>query len=113
MAGLASLIEEAIRYPGFAFVNVQSPCVTYGSPEAQLKQQKATMQDLKALGHDPADKLRAYALAEEYGSKLYVGVFYRRPIHEPTMEGLAAERHAALREQALPKNQILKLFAPA
>src|SRR5512140_60427 len=30
MAGMAQVIEEAIRYPGFAFVNVQSPCVTYG-----------------------------------------------------------------------------------
>ena len=31
MAGLAAVIEEAIRFPGFAFVNVQSPCVTYGA----------------------------------------------------------------------------------
>ena len=30
MAGLAAMIEEAIRFPGFAFVNVQSPCVTFG-----------------------------------------------------------------------------------
>jgi 2-oxoglutarate ferredoxin oxidoreductase subunit beta len=113
MAGLAALIEEAIRYPGFAFVNVQSPCVTYGSPEAQLKQQKAQMQDLKALGHDSSDRLRAYALAEEYGTKLYVGVFYRREPPEATMEALAAERHAALRARALPKSEILKVFAPA
>lgn len=113
MSGLASLLEDAIRYPGFAFVNVQSPCVTYGSPEAQLKQQKAQMQDLKALGHDPSDKLRAYALAEEYGSKLYVGVLYRRETPEPTMEALAAQRHAALRSKALPKSDILELFAPA
>jgi hypothetical protein len=28
------------------------------------------------------------------------------------MEGLAAERHAALRAKALPKSDILKLFAP-
>ena len=30
MAGLARIIEEGIRFPGFAFINVQSPCVTYG-----------------------------------------------------------------------------------
>ena len=30
MAQLAAMIEEGIRYPGFAFINVQSPCVTYG-----------------------------------------------------------------------------------
>src|SRR4030095_5631771 len=29
MNGLSALIEQAIRYPGFAFVNVQSPCVTF------------------------------------------------------------------------------------
>src|SRR5512135_1732438 len=26
MGGLAAIIEEAIRFPGFAFVNVQAPC---------------------------------------------------------------------------------------
>ncbi|HSL24595.1 MAG TPA: 2-oxoacid:ferredoxin oxidoreductase subunit beta [Vicinamibacterales bacterium] len=113
MAGLATLIEQAIRYPGFAFVNVQSPCVTYGQVEAQLKQQKAAMQDLKALGHDPSDKLKAYALAEDYGSKLYTGVFYRREVPEPTMEGLARQRHEELAPKALKRNEILKLFAPA
>src|SRR5512134_1254258 len=55
MPGLATLIEQAIRYPGFAFVNVQSPCITYGQVDAQLKQQKAAMQDLAALGHDSTD----------------------------------------------------------
>jgi 2-oxoglutarate ferredoxin oxidoreductase subunit beta len=33
MTGLAAMIEEAIRYPGFAFVNVQIPCVTFGDRE--------------------------------------------------------------------------------
>lgn len=113
MAGLAKLIEDGIRYPGFAFINVQSPCVTYGQVDAQLKQQKATMQDLTGLGHDPHDKLQAYARAEEYGTKLYTGVFFKKAVPEPTMEGLAAERHAALKEKALPKSEILKLFAPA
>jgi 2-oxoglutarate ferredoxin oxidoreductase subunit beta len=113
MAGLATLIENGIRYPGFAFINVQSPCITYGSADAQLKQQKAAMQDLKTLGHDSSDRLRAYALAEEYGEKLYTGVFYRNPVSDPTMESLAAERHEALKSKALPKGEILKLFAPA
>jgi len=30
MSSLAKVIEEGIRYRGFAFINVQSPCVTYG-----------------------------------------------------------------------------------
>src|SRR5512140_93104 len=37
---LTAMIEEAIRFPGFAFVNVQSPCVTYGEEEQQIKHHK-------------------------------------------------------------------------
>src|SRR5512135_659725 len=75
MAGLAQLIEEAIRFPGFAFVNVLSPCVTYGQPEQQLKMQKARMETLASLAHDSSDRLKAMALAQQYGHKIHTGVF--------------------------------------
>ena len=70
MGGLADVIEQAIRFPGFAFVNVQSPCVTYGQEEQSLKAHKGMMQTLASLGHDPADRLKAMALASEYGHNL-------------------------------------------
>ena len=73
MEGLAKIIEEAIRYPGFAFVNIQSPCVTYGDAETQLKTQRARMRKLEAEGHDTANRLRAIELAQEYGRTLYHG----------------------------------------
>src|SRR6188472_1089040 len=79
LAGLAAIIEEGIRYPGFAFINVQSPCITFGPPDAQLKQHKAEMRPLAAAGHDPADRLAAMALAQDYGRVLHTGVFYRDP----------------------------------
>jgi pyruvate/2-oxoacid:ferredoxin oxidoreductase beta subunit len=34
LPGLTQLIEEGMRSPGFAFINVQSPYITYGRPEA-------------------------------------------------------------------------------
>ena len=37
MAGLADVIEQGIRHPGFAFINVQSPCVTFGQEETQIE----------------------------------------------------------------------------
>lgn len=112
MGGLATIIEEAIRFPGFAFVNVQSPCVTYGLPEAQLKAHKALMQDLKGLGHDSADRLKAMALAQAYGQKLYTGVFFRDPEPPPAYDSLIRERQQALRNDALPKERILEAFFP-
>jgi 2-oxoglutarate/2-oxoacid ferredoxin oxidoreductase subunit beta len=110
MPGLTAVLEEAIRYPGFSFVNVQSPCVTFGEENQQLKNHKETMQGLKGLNHDPADRLQAMALASEYGTKLYTGVFYRNPNPPPTFEELANERRAALMPDALPKERILDLF---
>jgi len=112
MAGLAAVVEEAIRFPGFAFVNVQSPCVTYGQPEAQLKVHKTTMRSLADLGHDPADRLKAMALAQEYGRSLHTGVFYRSPEPAPTYDDLVRRRREEVGPPAVPRERILELFAP-
>jgi 2-oxoglutarate/2-oxoacid ferredoxin oxidoreductase subunit beta len=111
MAGLASIIEEGIRYPGFAFINVQSPCVTYGQPDAQLKQHKADMVPLAAAGHDPADRIAAMRLAQDYGRVLHSGVLYRDPDPGPTIEQAVAERHRALGLPSDARQSVLDLFA--
>ena len=112
MVGLAKIIEEGIRFPGFAFINVQSPCVTYGLEHQQLKAHKATMQSLESLGHDPSDRAKATELARAYGQKLYTGVLYRNPNPPPTYGQGVAERHAALSKQAVPRHEILNRFKP-
>jgi len=96
MAGMAAVIEEAIRYPGFAFVNVQSPCVTYGDEEQQVKAQRARMKSLKSLDHDPGNRLAAMELAAKYGVELHTGVFYRNPEPPPTHEAQVRARQSQL-----------------
>ncbi|HSC28352.1 MAG TPA: 2-oxoacid:ferredoxin oxidoreductase subunit beta [Vicinamibacterales bacterium] len=113
MAQLAALIEEGIRFPGFAFINVQSPCITFGQPEAQLKAHKAGMVNLAKLDHDASDRLRAMTLAEDYGRTLYTGVFYRDSAPPPTYEQAVAERHRALMPSAPPRDRILEAFVAA
>jgi 2-oxoglutarate ferredoxin oxidoreductase subunit beta len=112
MPGLAGLIEEGIRFPGFAFINVQSPCVTYGEADAQLKVHKKMMKRLEAMGHDTADRLRAMDLAQAYGRELYTGVFYRNPNPNPTYESLVRARQDQLRPTARPKEKIIEMFVP-
>lgn len=112
MAGLARIIEEGIRFPGFAFINVQSPCVTYGQEEQQLKAQKAKLQNLETIGHNPADRALAMERAGEYGTKLYTGVLYRNPAPPPTYGQGAAERHQALKKLAVPRHELLNRFLP-
>jgi 2-oxoglutarate ferredoxin oxidoreductase subunit beta len=113
MAGLGKIIEEGIRFPGFAFINVQSPCVTYGEEDQQLKAQRSKIQSLSALGHDPADRARAVELARDYGAKLYTGVLYRNPNPPPTYGEGVAQRQQALEKQAVPRQDILKGFLPS
>jgi 2-oxoglutarate ferredoxin oxidoreductase subunit beta len=110
MQGLAAVIEEGIRFPGFAFVNVQSPCVTYGRPEQSLKAHKTTMEGLAELGHDATDRLKAMALASEYGTKLYTGVLYRNPAPPPTYGADTHRRQEEMMGDALPRERILETF---
>lgn len=110
MPGLAQIIEAAIRFPGFSFVNVQSPCVTYGHEEQQAKAQKGKLKTLASLGHDPSDRLAAMALAQSYGTELHTGIFYQDPNPPPTYTSLVADRQQALAD-GLPRERVLELFA--
>jgi 2-oxoglutarate ferredoxin oxidoreductase subunit beta len=111
MAGLARIIEEGIRFPGFAFINIQSPCVTYGEEEQQLKAQKAKIQSLESVGHDPSDRARATELAREYGAKLYTGILYRNPNPPPTYGQGVTERRQSLGQPAVTRHELLKRFS--
>jgi len=110
MAGLADIIEEGIRYPGFAFINVQSPCVTFGQEEQQLRVHKQKMQSLKDLGHDPTDRLKAMGLAQEYGTSLHTGVFYRNPEPAATFESAVKELQQRVGPEARLRVDVLKSF---
>jgi 2-oxoglutarate ferredoxin oxidoreductase subunit beta len=110
MPGLVALVEAAIRYPGFAFVNIQSPCVTYGEEEQQLRAHKTRMKTLESLGHDSSNFLQALEKATQYGAELYTGVFYRNPNPPPSYDRLVRERQAALAKDARPRERILDMF---
>lgn len=112
MAGLARLIEEGIRFPGFAFINIQSPCVTYGEEEQQLKAQKSKIQSVESIGHDPSDPARAFALARQYGEKLFTGILYRNPNPPPTYGQGVEQRRQSLRSQAVSRSQLFERFVP-
>jgi 2-oxoglutarate ferredoxin oxidoreductase subunit beta len=52
------------------------------------------------------------ALATEYGTKLYTGVFYRNPAPPPTYESEAGARQQETRAAARPRHEILEMFRP-
>jgi 2-oxoglutarate/2-oxoacid ferredoxin oxidoreductase subunit beta len=110
MMGLAAVIEEAIRFPGFAFVNVQSPCVTFGEADQQLRAHRDAMKPVAKIRYNPAHRVKAMALAQTYGKELYTGVLYRNPKPPPTYESRVRERQEHLAPGAPARERILERF---
>jgi 2-oxoglutarate ferredoxin oxidoreductase subunit beta len=111
MAGLAAMLEEAIRYPGFSFVNVQSPCITFGDPDWQLKAHKAAMTKAADRNHDPTSRIAAMELAQGYGHELVTGVLYRDPEPAPTYGALVRERQDKAPAAPGDRARVLERFA--
>ncbi len=96
---LQQMIVDAIEFPGFAMVHVQSPCTTYNDTYQLLKgNEKAGIEPLAYPipdGHDAGDLEAAYALAR--GSRIPVGLLYQREQSIPAHQRLnmARERTGA------------------
>jgi 2-oxoglutarate ferredoxin oxidoreductase subunit beta len=72
--GLSALVLEALRYPGFAFLNVLSPCPVFRGGMGLYKELRAS---LRPVAHDVADHSAALAAARAATQPLS-GVMYRR-----------------------------------
>ncbi len=89
---LSAGILDAMAYPGFAVVHVESPCTTYNDTYSLLKgNAKEGIEPLAkpiAEDHDPGDYIAAMQLAR--GSSIPIGVLYRDddsiPAHERLVE---------------------------
>ena len=92
--GLTELLIEAIQYPGFAFIHVLSPCVTFHPEQKQWKQQvhpqsvETTNDPLLASQHIQQEDRMATGL-------IFRATPHRRPPHQAS-EPVAP---AALRRQ--------------
>lgn len=87
--GLSTLIQKGIEHKGFAFIDVQSPCVTYNKLNTYdwFRERVYNLQD---VGHDTGDFGKAVERAVEWPTlgpedKVPIGVFYQnttRPTYE-------------------------------
>lgn len=83
---LIELIKGAIMHPGFALVDVFSPCVTYNKDNTyQWFNPRVKM--LEDLDHDPTDFHSAIDRGYQWGDEIPIGVFWRRT-DLPTLEQL-------------------------
>lgn len=78
--GTADLMLQAIRFPGFALVDILQPCVTFNKKNTWQWYGKKVARI--PAEHDPTDRKRAFDLALEWEDRIPVGVLYR--VERPT-----------------------------
>jgi 2-oxoglutarate/2-oxoacid ferredoxin oxidoreductase subunit beta len=88
MKYMRSLFVDAIKHPGFSFVNVVSPCPTYRGGLEQFKALRAMQHALAPEEFDETDWIAALKMAKDH-SALHVGVFHREI--RPTFQEQQAE----------------------
>lgn len=104
---LSALIAEAIAHPGFAIIDVVSPCVTFRGDD-QFDKLKPLMRVIgEDIEHDATDKIEAYKLAmpQEDGI-IPIGVYYKE-IRPTYSDGTANIKKLA---QAAGKNTLEDIY---
>jgi len=71
----ADLMLQAIRFRGFALVDILQPCVTFNRKNSW--QWYGKMVYRVPEDHDPSDRMRAFELAQEWEERIPAGVLYR------------------------------------
>lgn len=72
---LTAIMKEAIEYPGYAFVDIMQPCITFNKINT-FAFYKNAVEPLDE-DYDPTDKLAAMKLVMDSGDKIPTGIIYR------------------------------------
>ncbi|MGI8737430.1 MAG: 2-oxoacid:ferredoxin oxidoreductase subunit beta [Candidatus Eremiobacter antarcticus] len=82
---MTEMIKEAVRHPGFAVVEVISPCVTFNKVNTYKWFKENVYHVGEAGDYDVHDRNKAFSTLAEPG-KIPLGIFYREL--RPTLEAL-------------------------
>lgn len=82
---LGELLKAAVKHPGFSFLDVLTPCVSFFDNRDYYKKHTYELTD---ENHDPADWQKAMDRAREWnygqGERIPLGIFYQ--VEKPTFE---------------------------
>jgi len=81
---LMKLYVDGIRHPGFALIDVFSPCVTFNKVQT-YDWFRERVYKLEETDHDPASFHGAMDKALEWGEKIPIGLLYRNPNPPPSL----------------------------
>jgi 2-oxoglutarate/2-oxoacid ferredoxin oxidoreductase subunit beta len=88
---LSGLIQSAVRFHGFALIDILQPCVSFNHRNT-FAWYKQRVYKVENEGYDPTDKTAARIKAEEWGDRIPIGIIYQqeRPVFEDHLPQLKA-----------------------
>lgn len=72
---LTAIMKAAIEYPGYAYVDIMQPCITFNKINTFAYYKNAVMP--LPEDYDPSDKLEAMRIAMGLDNKIPTGIIYR------------------------------------
>lgn len=100
---LATLIRQAIAFPGLAFIDILQPCVSFNKVNtfAWYRRRVYELPDM----YDPTDWEEAMRRSEEWGEKIPLGIIYKhkRPVFEDHFPAL---QHRPLVDQEADRGML-------
>lgn len=84
---LSQIIEAAILHKGFALVDILQPCVSFNRVNTYEYFQKRVYKIDDETGYDPANRMKAFEKAQEWGERIPTGILYKveRPVFEDSL----------------------------
>jgi 2-oxoglutarate ferredoxin oxidoreductase subunit beta len=76
-AHLSRLIQEGIRFKGFAFIDILQPCVTFNHVNTFQWYASRVYKINEEPGYDPENRMMAFKGAQEWGERIPIGILYQ------------------------------------
>ena len=97
---LSYLIQEGIRFKGFAFIDILQPCVSFNHVNTFQWYASRVYKINDEPGYDPDNRMMAFKGAQEWGERIPIGIIYRSK--RPTLD----EKQPAIQGMPLVKQKI-------
>ncbi len=72
---LGAILKKAFQKKGFAFIDILQPCPSFNKVNTN-SWFKDRVYDINTEGHDTADIVQAFKLAQEWGERIPTGIFF-------------------------------------
>jgi 2-oxoglutarate/2-oxoacid ferredoxin oxidoreductase subunit beta len=97
---LTHLIKEGVSHKGFAFIEILQNCVSFNKVNTVQWYKNRVYKINEEPKYNPADRMMAFARAEEWGDKIPIGILFKT--ERPTLDA----KEPAIKKMSLVKQRL-------